>query len=275
MNYKLHYEKLISKAQNRSILKSEYKEIHHIIPVCMNGSDDKDNLVALFPEEHIVAHLLLTKIHSDNYGILKAAECMTNGFNKCSGITNKKYAWLKKKYSERLSGPDNPKAKIINIYNDKNKLMYSCNGNFKKICKEYNLPRHAFEQSYLNEIKLFTTFGSKNAVKKEYLQFTDWYAKIINPTTDLNYFNTKHKLNQDGKNNPRAKSIHIFNSTGELLYTCSGDFNKICKDNNLPLEGLRRTYINKTKLYTNNRAIAKAKLYGFEIYQGWYARILP
>jgi len=103
MNYKLHYEKLISKAQNRSILKSEYKEIHHIIPRCMNGNDDKDNLIALFPEEHIVAHLLLTKIHPDNYKLLRASNGMTNGFNKSKKISNKKYAWLKKKYSERLS----------------------------------------------------------------------------------------------------------------------------------------------------------------------------
>ena len=50
-----------------------------------------------------MAHLLLPKIHPDNYGLLKASNCMTNGFDKCSRITNKKYAWLKKKYSERLS----------------------------------------------------------------------------------------------------------------------------------------------------------------------------
>jgi len=279
MNYKLHYEKLISKAQNRSILKSEYKEVHHIIPVCIGGSDDKDNLIALFPEEHIVAHLLLVKIYPLHHGITKAATMMTNCVNNkyMSRITNKTYSWLKKKASieksKDMTGSKNIKAKIINIYNNKNKLMYSCNGNFKDVCNDNNLPRHAFEQSYKENIKLFTTFGSRNAVNKEYLYFENWYAKIINTDTDLNYFKTKIKLNQNGKNNPQAKSIHIFNNKDELLYNCSGNFDKICRDNNLPLEGLRRTYINNTKLYETKRGISKAKLYGFEIYVGWYARI--
>jgi len=73
MNYKLHYEKLISKAQNRSILKSEYREVHHIIPKCIDGTDANNNKVALFPEEHMIAHLLLMKIHSDNNKLLYAA----------------------------------------------------------------------------------------------------------------------------------------------------------------------------------------------------------
>ena len=78
MNYKKHYEKLISKARNRSILKSEYKEVHHIIPKCMGGDDSKDNLISLFPEEHLVAHLLLVKIYSDNQKLIYAANMMTN-----------------------------------------------------------------------------------------------------------------------------------------------------------------------------------------------------
>lgn len=44
-----------------------YTEKHHIIPRCMGGSDDKDNLVALTAREHYVAHLLLTKCSSAEY----------------------------------------------------------------------------------------------------------------------------------------------------------------------------------------------------------------
>lgn len=98
MNYKKHYEKLISKARNRSILKSEYKEVHHIIPKCMGGDDSKDNLISLFPEEHLVAHLLLVKIYSDNQKLIYAANMMTNFHS----IDNKKYAWVRKQISNSM-----------------------------------------------------------------------------------------------------------------------------------------------------------------------------
>lgn len=98
MNYKLHYEKLILKARNRSILKSEYSETHHIIPRCMGGDDSKENLIPLFPEEHLVAHLLLVKIYSDNQKLIYAANMMTNFHS----IDNKKYAWVRKQISNSM-----------------------------------------------------------------------------------------------------------------------------------------------------------------------------
>lgn len=98
MNYKKYYEKLISKARNRSILKSEYSEVHHIIPKCMGGDDSKDNLISLFPEEHLVAHLLLVKIYSDNQKLIYAANMMTNFHS----IDNKKYAWVRKQISNSM-----------------------------------------------------------------------------------------------------------------------------------------------------------------------------
>jgi len=39
-----------------------YTERHHIIPRCMNGSDDADNIVSLSAREHFVCHRLLIKM---------------------------------------------------------------------------------------------------------------------------------------------------------------------------------------------------------------------
>lgn len=39
-----------------------YSEKHHIIPRCLGGSDNKENLVSLTAREHFVAHWLLTKM---------------------------------------------------------------------------------------------------------------------------------------------------------------------------------------------------------------------
>lgn len=62
MNYEKHYERLISKGLNRSKPK-EYVEEHHILPVCLGGSDNKNNLVYLTAREHFIAHALLARIH--------------------------------------------------------------------------------------------------------------------------------------------------------------------------------------------------------------------
>lgn len=106
MNYKKHYENLISKARNRSILKSEYSEVHHIIPKSLGGDDSKDNLISLFPEEHLVAHLLLVKIYPHNQKLIYAANMMTNGSansNQNGRITNKEYSWVKKMHAKAVS----------------------------------------------------------------------------------------------------------------------------------------------------------------------------
>ena len=38
----------------------EYHETHHILPRCLGGTNDKDNLIDLFAREHFIAHKLLT-----------------------------------------------------------------------------------------------------------------------------------------------------------------------------------------------------------------------
>lgn len=53
MNYQKIYLNLIHKAQTRLLEDSVYTESHHIIPRCMGGTDDKNNLVDLTPEEHL------------------------------------------------------------------------------------------------------------------------------------------------------------------------------------------------------------------------------
>ena len=43
-----------------------YQELHHIIPKCIGGTNEKDNLVYLYAEEHYYAHKLLS---SENKGV--------------------------------------------------------------------------------------------------------------------------------------------------------------------------------------------------------------
>lgn len=95
MNYTKIYRTLISRAKDRNL--TDYVESHHIIPRCMNGTDDIDNLVDLTPEEHYLAHQLLVKMYPGNVKLIMAAQMMIP--NRPS---NKLYGWLKRLHSEAM-----------------------------------------------------------------------------------------------------------------------------------------------------------------------------
>lgn len=95
MNYQKHYDLLVIKARSRLI--EGYVEKHHIIPKCLGGSDEIDNLVILTSEEHFLAHLLLTKIYPNEPKLLFAVKMMTLK-NPKNRRGNKMYGWLRKKY---------------------------------------------------------------------------------------------------------------------------------------------------------------------------------
>lgn len=92
MDYKKIYDNLIFKGKNREV--TGYFEHHHIIPKCLGGTDDKENIVKLSPEEHYVAHQLLVKIYPKNHALSKAAAMMIP-----NRPTNKMYGWIKRRFS--------------------------------------------------------------------------------------------------------------------------------------------------------------------------------
>ncbi len=102
MNYLKIYNDLINHAKSRFLSAESYTENHHILPKCMGGTDDVQNLVRLFPEEHFVAHQLLVRIYPGNLKLTSAAILMTiHHTNK--RINNKLYGWLRRAHSEAMS----------------------------------------------------------------------------------------------------------------------------------------------------------------------------
>lgn len=102
MDYDKIYDSLINRASERTL--SGYKEKHHIRPKCVGGEDIAENIVELTADEHYVCHQLLVKMkrYSDhiNYNkLIFAANMMTIGKYR----NNKKYKWLKIKFSKANS----------------------------------------------------------------------------------------------------------------------------------------------------------------------------
>jgi hypothetical protein len=57
--YKKIYEFIIERAKNRSL--NCYVEKHHIIPKCLGGLNNKDNIIKLTAKEHFICHRLLVE----------------------------------------------------------------------------------------------------------------------------------------------------------------------------------------------------------------------
>lgn len=109
MNYQLHYDLLIEKTkfQNRKRFKRShpeyiYYENHHITPRCLGGTDLLENLILLTPEEHFLAHLLLSKIYPDKIGLICATIRMAGKGNGYRNHHNKTYGWLRRQHAENM-----------------------------------------------------------------------------------------------------------------------------------------------------------------------------
>ena len=105
MNYSNIYERIVARGRERVL--EGYKERHHIIPRCLGGTDDPENLVDLTPEEHYVCHQLLVKMYPNNRDLHYAVMVMSGKGNKHHEANrvkrNKLYGWLKRSHHRTSS----------------------------------------------------------------------------------------------------------------------------------------------------------------------------
>lgn len=106
--YRKWYFKIIDNANLRKI-QNGYTEKHHIIPKCLNGSNDKDNIANLTAREHFICHLLLTKMVKTKEHRSKMFCAFVRFFGKNEIKRNSKtYSLYKEKLSKEFSGEGNP-----------------------------------------------------------------------------------------------------------------------------------------------------------------------
>ena len=94
MDYQKHYDLLIERARARVL--QGYVEVHHVVPRCLGGGDEKENLVQLTAEEHYLAHQLLHKVHPGVKGLLFSVISMS-GNRWGNRNNNKSYGWIRRK----------------------------------------------------------------------------------------------------------------------------------------------------------------------------------
>lgn len=72
----------------------KYHERHHIRPKCMGGTNDEDNLIDLFAQEHFIAHKMLAEENPENTSLGFAWCCMAfmkNGREHRYELTPREY----------------------------------------------------------------------------------------------------------------------------------------------------------------------------------------
>lgn len=152
MNHRKIYDNITnkSKSENRKRLnktneKYIYYECHHILPKCLGGSNDKENLVLLTAREHYIAHKLLTYIYPENTKIIYAFHLMTC-FNKNKEYVSSKDYELARSLRSNKSLSKETKEKLSIKSSGKNNGMFK---NGEKISGEKNgmFGKHHTEKS--------------------------------------------------------------------------------------------------------------------------------
>lgn len=164
MDYQLIYNNIINNAltSNRSKGKDVYYERHHIIPKCLGGTNDKDNLVNLTAREHFIAHRLLCKIYPDNNKLKFAFWSMCNQLTgdviRDYKVSSRTYAEAKElfRYSN-LCLHSNKQLSIEHIEIIRARMLTDLNpmkGKFKENNPLYNKRRSIETKSKISNTKL-------------------------------------------------------------------------------------------------------------------------
>jgi hypothetical protein len=117
MNYEKIYNQIIDRAKARKL--EGYKEKHHIIPKCMKGSNNKDNLAELTAKEHFICHRLLVEIYPNNKKLIFAlwGMCNQNKDGNRYKVSSRSYSQARIKFSESIKGykhpPRSEKSKLL------------------------------------------------------------------------------------------------------------------------------------------------------------------
>lgn len=151
--YKKVYNSIIENAKSRGLDKSnldKYYEKHHIIPKCLGGDNNKDNLVLLTAKEHFIAHRILYRLHPDNNKLLLAVIAMMSPGNKSNHRENIKLrsstiAFYRELHAQSLRGKhhsEETKRKISE--GNKGKKLSAEQINY---LKKINTGRHPSEET--------------------------------------------------------------------------------------------------------------------------------
>lgn len=107
MNYEKIYKDLVSRGQGRKKVTGDLLEVHHILPRCLGGLDNLENLTVLTIKEHLLVHLLLVRIYPGQPKLLYAVHAMFRSADGSRDIL-KRSALAKATRLKAMQGENSP-----------------------------------------------------------------------------------------------------------------------------------------------------------------------
>lgn len=239
----------------------EYYERHHIVPRCLGGVDDEENLIDLYAREHFIAHKLLAEENPDNKKLIMAWHIMANVKNTYQQryqVTPEEYEESRTAYIKTMIGKNNP-AKSEEVRKKKSEAIKGeKNHNYGKPRSEST--RKKISESHKGKVLSDDTrkkiseskTGTNNPNYGKH--FSEEHRKKLSEAAKARC-TEEWKNNYRDENNPNAKKI--IRISDETLYEC---MKQAAYENKISISTLWRhckqhqdfMYYNEYLLYQNN-----------------------
>lgn len=207
----------ILNARGRFNCGDNYCEVHHIVPKCVGGTDENDNLIELFAKEHFIAHKLLAQENPDNAKLVYAYSMMSFAHNTKQEryeLTPEEYEEAKmifaKTKSVNMTGENNPWYGKHLSPETKEKIRESKIG-----VKNPNYGKHLTDEqkAILRRYNLGKTMSEEAKMKIR-------QASIGVRHSD----ETRRKISEShadvsGVNNPKARKVDQYSKDGSYIRT--------------------------------------------------------
>jgi hypothetical protein len=116
VNYARIYGEFIRSRRVKEQGLSGYVERHHILPRCLGGGDEADNLIRLTAEDHFFAHLLLAKVHGGRLWAAVFLMAERSSWRDCIR-RRRMYAVARERWAETERGKEGLKGSDNGNYN--------------------------------------------------------------------------------------------------------------------------------------------------------------
>lgn len=218
----------ILETRGRNGCGEEYHEQHHIVPKCMGGSNDKDNLIDLFAREHFEAHRLLALENPENEKLTYAWGCMAFVKRKDTDryeVTAEEYEEARVAISNSLTG---------RCLSEDTKRKLSISHSIENLSEE--TLKKMSESAKMRQIGANNSFYGKhhtNEVKSKLSKiFKNKYALENNPFYGKNHTEeTRRKMSEchadvSGQNNPMYSKHHSEKTRGKISESKIGKYRR-------------------------------------------------
>ena len=265
MTYNEFIQNIIKTRGQWNIPDGEYFEKHHIIPKCIGGSNDNQNIIWLYPREHFIAHKLLAEENSDIQPLQYAYWRMAT--KDRSIITDTEYEECRLKLLNIWSQPKSDETKL-KMRKPKSKLHRQHMSEARKGLK-YN--KHSWNYGltkYTNDSVMNYSITISNTLKQKYADgvITPWNKgltkeidkRIAESAVKGGKSRKGHKWSEKralAGNKSLCKRVIceelniIFNSikeAGEALNLCSNNISLVCKGKRKSVGGYHFRYYDES-----------------------------